>query len=256
MDNLIQQAALRLSQAEFVVISTGAGVSRESGVPTFRDSMDGLWARYNPQQLATPEAFSNNPKLVWDFYAYRREVVEKTSPNAGHYAIAELASLLPKVTLITQNVDDLHQRAGSRDIVSLHGSLFAYKCSHNCQGNPTPIDLNRLEWQPETAPPPCPYCHHGLTRPDVVWFGETLPTDALNRAFSECESCDVMLVVGTSGAVYPAAGLPLRAAKKGAFVIEINPNRSEITGAVNVHLAGPSGKILPQLVTAIKQARL
>jgi NAD-dependent deacetylase len=251
MQQLIQKAASRLAQAKQVVIFTGAGVSQESGVPTFRDVLEGLWAKYDPARLATPQAFKADPKLVWDFYAYRRKVVEGTSPNPGHYAIAELENLLPKVVLITQNVDNLHQLAGSQDIVTLHGSLFTYKCSQNCQGNPTPIDLSALDVS--QTPPPCPFCGLGLTRPDVVWFGEALPLANLDRAFHEAETCDAMIVVGTSGAVYPAARLPFMATDQGAFIIEVNPRKSEITSIANAHFQASSAVALPQLVEAVRQ---
>lgn len=254
MDDLIKQAAQQLAKAKHVVISTGAGVSKESGVPTFRDAMDGLWAKYDPAELATPQAFQRNPKLVWDWYTYRRELVAQTKPNPGHYALAELETLLPKVVLITQNVDHHHQLAGSKDIICLHGDLFAFKCSRDCQGTPTPVDLSRLTWSPEEAPPACPYCGVGKVRPDVVWFGEALPAANLQRAFAEAESCDVMLVVGTSGVVYPAAWLPIKAAENYAFVIEVNPNPSEFTRAANIHLQAPSGEVLPKLVAAVREA--
>jgi NAD-dependent deacetylase len=249
---LIKQAAEKIACAKKLVISTGAGVSQESGVPTFRDAQEGLWAQYDPQTLATPEGFRANPKLVWDWYAYRREIVSQTKPNPGHYALAELEDLLPQVILVTQNVDNLHQLAGSTDIIALHGNLFAFKCFNNCQGTPTPVDLEKMEFNPKDAPP-CPYCHQGLVRPDVVWFGEALPESHLSRAFHEADTCDVMLVVGTSGAVYPAAWLPIRAAQHSAFVIEVNPNRSDLTRMMNIHLQGPSGAILPELISAVRK---
>jgi NAD-dependent deacetylase len=252
MDELIKQAAKKIASANKLVISTGAGVSKESGVPTFRDALEGLWAKYDPTELATPQAFQQDPRRVWDWYAYRRDLVGKTRPNPGHYALAELEDLLPEVILVTQNVDNHHQTAGSSRIIPLHGNLFAFKCSLNCQGIPTPIDLSQLEWESKVAPPPCPYCGDGLTRPDVVWFGETLPAENLAEAFRHAETCDAMLVVGTSGAVYPAAWLPIKAAENYHPVIEVNPNPSELTRMMDVHLAGPSGEVLPKLVTAIR----
>jgi NAD-dependent deacetylase len=216
--------------------------------------LDGLWAQYDPTELATPQAFQRNPKRVWDWYAYRREMVGKTQPNPGHYALAELERLLPKVVLITQNVDNHHQTAGSHDIIPLHGNLFAFKCSANCQGSPTPIDLVTLPpWNPEDAPPHCPYCKRGYVRPDVVWFHETLPEAQLARAFEEAQSCDVMIVVGTSGAVYPAAWIPIKAAEQGVFLIEVNPQPSDLTRAMNIYLAAPSGEVLPKVLDVVKQ---
>jgi NAD-dependent deacetylase len=254
MDNLILQAAQRLATARRVVASTGAGVSRESGVPTFRDAMEGLWAKYDPTQLATPEAFRANPRLVWDFYAYRRDLVRQTQPNPGHHALVELEALVPHFALITQNVDQHHQTAGSRDIIPLHGNLFAFKCSLDCQGSPTPIAYTDPPADSGSPlPPPCPHCGRGLVRPDVVWFGETLPIQHLSRAFEEAQSCDVMLVIGTSGAVYPAAQLPIEALKAGATVIEINPQPSELTPHMSLYLPGPSGEVLPKLVAALRQ---
>jgi NAD-dependent deacetylase len=252
MDDLIKRAAEKIASAKKLVISTGAGVSKESGVPTFRDALDGLWAQYDPTELATPAAFLRDPRRVWDWYAYRRELVGKTKPNPGHYALAALEDLLPEVIIVTQNVDNHHQLAGSTHIIPLHGNLFTFKCSKNCQGDPTPIDLNQLQWEPENAPPPCPHCADGLTRPDVVWFGEILPGDNLKRAYHHADTCDAMLVVGTSGSVYPAAWLPIRAAQHYAPVIEVNPNASELTRMMDVHLAGPSGEVLPKLVAAVR----
>ncbi|MCL4880104.1 MAG: NAD-dependent deacylase [Anaerolineae bacterium] len=249
----IQRAAKKIAQAKHLVISTGAGVSAESGVPTFRDALDGLWAKYDPQMLATPQAFRANPKLVWDWYWYRRELVEKTRPNPGHYAIAALEKLLPEVTLITQNVDHHHQQAGNKNIITLHGSLFAYKCANNCQGEPTSVEVSRLTWKPEDAPPTCPYCGKGKVRPDVVWFGEALPEANLRRAFELARTCDVMLLVGTSNVVYPAARLPIEALYQGAFVIEINSNPTDLTPRMSVFLQGKSGDILPQLVEAVRE---
>ncbi len=247
----IQQAAKRVAQAKKLVISTGAGVSAESGVPTFRDALEGLWSKYDPQMLATPQAFRANPKLVWDWYWYRRELVEKTQPNPGHYALADLENLLPDVTLITQNVDNHHQQAGSKNIVTLHGSLFAYKCADNCRGELTPVDLTHLTWQ--DTPPTCPHCGKGKVRPDVVWFGEALPEANLSRAFELARTCDVMILVGTSNVVYPAARLPIEALYQGAFVIEVNPTPTELTPRMSVFLQGKSGEILPQVVEAVRR---
>src|SRR6266852_1976731 len=203
-DKKLREAARHLSACESLVVLTGAGVSKESGVPTFRDALDGLWARFDPQQLATPAAFQANPKLVWDWYEYRRELVGKVRPNSGHYAIAELEDLLPRVTVITQNIDGLHQAAGSTDVITLHGDINRHKCSGNCRGNPTIIDVSKLDWNREVGPPPCPHCGKWV-RPDVVWFTERLPLEALDRASDLSSKADVMLVVGTAGVVQPAA---------------------------------------------------
>jgi NAD-dependent deacetylase len=253
MEQQLQEAARKLASAKKLVITTGAGVSKESGVPTFRDAMDGLWSKYDPQELATPQAFQRNPKLVWDWYWYRRELVAKTQPNPGHYALAELQSLLPDVLLVTQNVDHHHQQAGSTDVVTLHGSLFDYKCSANCQGTPTPIDLDTLTWSAEDVPPSCPHCGMGKVRPDVVWFGEGLPEANLRRAMEAARTCDAMIIVGTSNVVYPAAHLPLEAMKNYAYVVEVNPVPTDYSEHVSVYLQGKSGEVLPKLVDAIKK---
>lgn len=250
---MLTQAAKKIASAKKLVISTGAGVSAESGVPTFRDALDGLWAKYDPQELATPFAFKKNPKLVWDWYMYRRELVEKTHPNPGHFAIAELEDLRPGTVLITQNVDNLHQRAGSREIVPLHGSLFSYKCADGCQGEPTLVDLATLTWTPETAPPICPSCGSGKVRPNVVWFHEVLPEAEVKRAFELAQTCDVMILVGSSNVVYPAARLPIEALYQGAYVIEVNPVETELTPRMSAYLQGKSGEILPQLVEMVRR---
>ena len=244
----ILEAAHQLKTATSLVVLTGAGVSKESGVPTFRDALDGLWARYDPQQLATPEAFHANPKLVWDWYAYRRQMVEGVKPNPGHYAIAALEDLLPQVVVVTQNIDGLHHQAGSTDIIELHGNIRRYKCSGNCRGTPTSLDVE--DW---TNQPTCPYCGRWV-RPDIVWFTEPLPREAIMRAQSLSREADVMLVVGTSGVVHPAAGLPALAKDAGACVIDVNPMPDEISALADLFLDGPSGEVLPQIVQAMREA--
>ncbi len=251
-ESRIHEAARLIGQSDHLVILTGAGVSRESGIPTFREALDGLWERYDPMLLATPQAFQNNPKLVWDWYEYRREMVRAVQPNPGHAALAELEDLLPSVVVVTQNVDDLHQRAGSSDIVTLHGSLMASKCFFDCQGQPTLVDVAALlDYDPDDGPPACPHCGRWV-RPAVVWFGEMLPEGALSRAITAVEVADVILVVGTSGLIEPAASLPRLARQAGATLIEVNPRASQITPLVDVWLAGPSGVVLPQVLQAIR----
>jgi len=247
----IGEVAQALRASRQLVVLTGAGISKESGIPTFRDALDGLWAQYDPQQLATPSAFRRNPKLVWDWYHYRRGLLAEVRPNPGHYAIAELDQLLPHVSVITQNIDGLHQIAGSRDVIPLHGDIRRNKCFNNCQGNPTYINLEELEWDAEAGPPICPHCG-GWVRPDVVWFEEMLPHDALERAYQLSQSTDLMLVIGTSGVVQPAASLPFVAKRVNATIIEINPDMTPITMIADWHLPGPSGEIMPQVVAALK----
>lgn len=249
-ENAIQQAADLIKNASNIAVLTGAGVSKESGVPTFRDAMDGLWAKFDPQQLATPQAFKADPKLVWDWYEYRRGLVRGAKPNPGHFALAELEKRYPSLTIITQNVDDLHEQAGSKNIIHLHGNIAQSKCFDNCQGNPTLIDLDSYEWDHENTPPPCPHCGAHV-RPDVVWFNEMLPLDELDRAKVVSVSCDVMIVVGTSGLVTPAASMPEYARQAGAKIIEVNPDYSMITRIADVKLEGASGEMLPKVIEAL-----
>lgn len=244
----IRSAANHIRGSQRLTVLTGAGVSKESGVPTFRDALDGLWARYDPTQLANANAFRQNPKLVWDFYQYRREIMKPAKPNPGHFALAELERRFPQMQIITQNVDDLHEQAGSKNVIRLHGRISANKCFANCQGDPTPVEVETLESNEDA--PFCPHCAAPV-RPDVVWFGEMLPSEPLQAAISACEGTDVMLVVGTSGVVRPAADMPLYAKQRGATLIEINPVESEITPAADLWLAGPSGEILPRVLAAL-----
>lgn len=246
----IQRAADLIASSQKIAVLTGAGVSKESGVPTFRDALGGLWAEYDPQQLATPGAFRANPRLVWDWYEFRREMVREAKPNPGHHALAALQQRFPDMHIITQNVDDLHEQAGSHDVIHLHGNIARSKCAANCQGTPTVIDLKALTWDKENGPPNCPHCD-ALVRPDVVWFGEMLPADALQTASQVSQMCDVMLVVGTSGLVTPAANLPFVAQQSGAHIIEVNPDMTPISSIADLHLAGPSGEMLPRVLEAL-----
>ncbi|MBC8171164.1 MAG: NAD-dependent deacylase [Anaerolineae bacterium] len=236
-----------------MVILTGAGVSKESGVPTFRDAIDGLWAKYDPQQLATKAAFQANPKLVWDWYEYRRSLVRQAQPNPGHTALAALERRSSGLILITQNVDDLHERAGSQNIIHLHGNIAQSKCFFDCQGSPTIIDIAQITWDQTSGPPPCPHCGRWV-RPDVVWFGEMLPQLALDAADHASRTADLMLVIGTSGLVEPAASLPRTAQAAGAKVVEINPDTSMLSSYVDLKLTGASGVILPQIIEALNHA--
>lgn len=251
-DKQIQQAADALSAASQIAVLTGAGVSKESGVPTFRDAQTGLWAKYDPQQLATPNAFLTNPKLVWDWYTFRREMVAAAKPNPGHVALAQLQQHRPSTTIITQNVDDLHEQAGSSDVIHLHGSIAENRCFANCQGEPTLIDVETLEWDHAFGPPSCPHCGRHV-RPNVIWFGELLPHHAIDAAMQASQDCDVMLVVGTSGLVTPAASLPPLAQAHGAAIIEINPDNTPLTRIADIKLDGPSGEIMPQVLAAMER---
>lgn len=232
-----------LRAARRVAVLTGAGVSAESGVPTFRDAQSGLWGRYRPEDLATPEAFRRNPKLVWDWYAMRREQVHSVQPNPGHRALAELEQRVPDFLLITQNVDGLHQRAGSRNVVELHGNISRVKCFEDG------ALVEQWDDSGET-PPRCPRCG-GFLRPDVVWFTESLPEDAFTRALTAASRCEVFLSIGTSTLVYPAAGLPRDALNAGAVVVEVNPNPTPFTPDATHFLPGPAGEVLPALLQSV-----
>ncbi len=249
MERLIREAARRLAQVRHVVVLTGAGISKESGIPTFREAQDGLWARYDPMLMASREGFMSNPKLVWEWYEYRFGMVEAAQPNPGHVAIAELEQLIPSTAVVTQNIDGLHQAAGSRNVFELHGSIRRYKCLNGRHAGFTRADLVGQE-----KPPRCPRCGD-LLRPDVVWFGEYLPEDVLATSYALSERCDAMLVVGTSGVVQPAASLPYVAARVGATVIDVNPDRDEIARMADIFLQGTGGTVLPTLVAALRAAQ-
>lgn len=234
-----------LAEARFVAVLTGAGMSAESGIPTFREAQTGLWARFDPAQLATEEGFRADPALVWRWYAWRRELVSRAQPNAGHVALARAEARVDRLRVITQNVDGLHAGAGSRDVVELHGNILRTICLERC-GFREP----RPERLPEGEPPVCPRCGSWL-RPGVVWFGETLDPDALEQAHADASTCDVMLVVGTSGLVYPAAGLPAVARRRGGAVITINPDATELDGLASICLRGKAAEVLPALLEAL-----
>ncbi|MCS6836583.1 MAG: NAD-dependent deacylase [Anaerolineae bacterium] len=251
MDDYALKAALViLRAAQRIAILSGAGASKESGVPTFRDAMDGLWAKYDPTQLATPQAFRANPRLVWEWYAYRRDLVRQARPNPGHYALAQLQHLRPQTVLVTQNVDELHEQAGSHQVIHLHGRIFQTKCFADCRGSPTLVDEDALP-PTEVVPPPCPHCGAPL-RPNVVWFNEALPIEALQRAYDAFATCDLALVVGTSGLVHPAAGLPYLAKQRGVPLIEVNPHESAITHQSDIWLDAPAGEVLPRLLEGLR----
>lgn len=235
-------AARALRSAEHVCVLTGAGISAESGIPTFRDALTGVWAQFSPQELATPDAFERHPKRVWQWYAARRAMVRSARPNPGHIALATLATRVSHCTLVTQNVDDLHQRAGSREIVSLHGSLMRARCSAGCVGTIEPTE------EQAEAPPLCGQCG-ALMRPDVVWFGEPLPMQQYQMARDAAVACDVFLSVGTSNVVEPAASLPWVAAAHGATVIVVNPSmEGQRRGPSVLAVEGPAGVMLPRLI--------
>lgn len=238
----------RLRAAQNVVVFTGAGVSAESGIPTFRERQTGLWERFSAEELATPSAFERDPALVWGWYEWRRAKVLSAQPNPAHLAIAAMEKHVPHLTLVTQNVDDLHERAGSHDVVHLHGSIVRPHCQRcrqpfTAQGSPPSLTADTQKIQPPT----CTHCG-GHIRPGVVWFGESLPTLEWEAANAAARNCDVFLCVGTSAVVYPAAGLTLIAHRAGATTAQINPNPTELDGDVSFDLKGAAGVILPALV--------
>lgn len=228
-----------LSKETKVVVLTGAGISAESGVPTFRGE-DGLWKKFRPEELATFDAFMANPQLVWEWYEYRRKIIDEIKPNPAHLALVDFQNYFEKFDLITQNVDGLHQQAGSKDVVELHGNIKRNKCIR-C-GAP----YETMEKVVQGIPPKCS-CG-GNIRPDVVWFGEMLPQDAINYAFKVSSDCDIFFSVGTSAVVHPAASLPLIAQRSGAYVVEVNVEPTEISSVLEESLVGKAGEIMPLLV--------
>jgi NAD-dependent deacetylase len=238
----------KIRKAQHLVVVTGAGVSAESGIPTFRDALTGLWRNYVAEELASANGFRKSPALVWGWYEWRRNMVLQAKPNAAHEAIAQLATKVPKLTLVTQNVDDLHERAGSVDVLHLHGSLHAPRCfacarPHNFVKDSIP----ELTEEKRIEPPRCSHCG-GKIRPGVVWFGENLPEKIFQQAEAAAGHCDVMLVVGTSGLVYPAANIPLIAIRKQAATVQINPTSTDFDSFVTYNLVGKAGEILPAIL--------
>ncbi|HEY9151835.1 MAG TPA: NAD-dependent deacylase [Anaerolineales bacterium] len=229
--------------AERVVALTGAGVSQESGLRTFRDAQTGLWAQYKPEDLASPQAYARDPKLIWDWYAWRREAVKAVRPNAGHYALAEMARRISDFMLITQNVDGLHRMAGSLQAIELHGNIQRVRCSE--------CGEFAEDWDDDGVNVPrCSSCG-GLLRPHVVWFGEPLPRAELESAIEASRACQIFFSIGTSGVVQPAATLAYAAHNRGAAVVEINAERTPLTSKTDYFFEGKSGEILPELVKAV-----
>jgi NAD-dependent deacetylase len=239
---MISKIAQRIRSASKITVLTGAGVSAASGVPTFR-GVEGLWKSYSPQELATPEAFERDPKLVWEWYDWRRGLISKCRPNPAHEILALWSRRYPEFTLITQNVDGLHEKAGTRNVIRFHGSIWEVFCWNGCKTSPS-------RWTYEAVPiakipPPCPYCG-GLIRPGVVWFGEGIDPQVLELSVAALD-CDVFMTVGTSALVYPAAGLVSEAHRKGAFTIEINLELTPASDTVDVAVQGPAEVVLQQI---------
>ena len=246
----MEEAAKLLARSRFAIAFTGAGISAESGVPTFR-GFNGLWKRHRPEELATPEAFRKDPHLVWSFYKWRMDLIRKAKPNRAHYALAELEKMGVLKAVITQNVDDLHREAGSKKVIELHGNIFRVRCT-SCTYRENLKESGRLEeFLKEKDLPKCPRCG-SLLRPDVVWFGEPLPRKALEEAFRLAERADLVLVIGTSGVVYPAAYIPQIVKETGGKVIEVNTEESGVTPIADVFLRGKAGEVMGELMERIR----
>ena len=231
-----------LRNASYLIALTGAGISQESKVPTFRGE-DGLWRQYNAMELATPNAFHRNPSLVWEWYAWRQDLIAKCQPNPAHLVLAKWETHEFLKTIITQNVDGLHRRAGSKNLLLVHGSLWKLKCTRCAYKS----DLTA----PVKGIPRCPDCQANL-RPDVVWFGESLPRGVLDQVFIELEQADVIMVVGTSAMVQPSASFPLIVQNQGGRIIEVNTEATPLTGIADVHLRGKAGELLPKVDDQLK----
>ncbi len=235
--------------ANSLVFFTGSGISAESGIPTFRGE-DGIWKKFKPEELANFNAFICNPDLVWQWYQYRRMIIEKCKPNNGHKAIAEAEKYFKRVAVITQNVDNLHMQAGSKIIYELHGNITRNYCI-DCNEN---FEISNNISASETVPK-CEKCN-GLIRPDVVWFGESLPQDVWSKAEIAAETADICFVIGSSGLVYPAAQIPINAKSFGALLIEINTEETPLTSKADYFYKGKAGEILPALITEIKKIKV
>ena len=240
--DILESIVNKLRTEQRVVVFTGAGVSAESGIPTFRDKLDGLWSQFSAEELASAKGFKANPKLVWEWYAWRRKMILDAEPNRAHQAIARLQTLVPEFTLITQNVDGLHQRAGSTKVIELHGNIHRSRCFNE--------NIVIETWaETDEIPPRCPNCG-GMLRPDVVWFGEQLPKDSYSAALDAVRNCTILFSIGTSSLVYPAAELPYDAAYNGAMVVQINPNETELDKVTPFTLRGTAGEWMPAIVNA------
>ena len=243
MQTLIKEATKNISRSSYIVVFTGAGISAEAGIPTFRGAQ-GLWTKYKPEELATPEAFRKDPKKVWQWYIWRLEIVLRAKPTIAHKILADLEKQGIVKIIITQNVDELHQSAGSKRVIELHGSIRRARC----------IKCNyrvRLTKIPKEIPPRCPKCE-ALLRPDVVWFGEEVPKAALEEAIREASICDCMIIIGTSGVIFPAAYIPIIAKSKGATLIEINPSKSALTSYVDMYIGLSASRALEAIYLELK----
>lgn len=240
MQDKIKKARDAIARASKIIVFTGAGISKESGVPTFREA-DGLWEKFKAEDFATPQAFKKKPWEVWEWYRFRRRLAKEVKPNPGHYAVAKLETLHDDFMVATQNIDNLHTRAGSRKVVELHGNIM-----HSyCLGCGHVVDESKEELQGDI--PVCPKGCGGIMRPKVIWFGEQLDPDNLERSFQFASESDCCIVIGTSGLVFPAAQIPFLARRNDATIVEINPEPSQITQIADFFLQGPAGEIMPEL---------
>jgi NAD-dependent deacetylase len=239
---MLDQLARRMGASARITVLTGAGVSAASGVPTFRGPQ-GLWKNFRPESLATPEAFERDPKLVWEWYDWRRQILSTKTPNRAHEVLAAWSRRYPNFTLITQNVDGLHERAGTESVIRFHGSIWEVLCWNGCSASPE-------RWWDETVPfpqipPPCPHCD-GIVRPGVVWFGEGIDPEVIRRSDAALH-CDVFFTIGTSSLVYPAASLVHEAKDRGAFTVEMNVEPTPASGSLDLALQGPAEELLDEL---------
>ncbi|MCS6985278.1 MAG: NAD-dependent deacylase [Leptospiraceae bacterium] len=242
-ENILQVAASWLFQHEKIAVLTGAGISQESGIPTFRGN-DGVWKHYRAQDLATPEAFARNPELVWEWYLYRRQLVREKKPNPAHYALVRLKNLKQKTELITQNVDGLHRRSGFGEHTEMHGYLFRDVC--------TRCSWEREDYESHEKIPHCPRCG-SMMRPGVVWFGESIPEKAWQHFHRLSRECELLMVIGTSQVVYPAAALSQYVRQRSAYVIEINPELTTSCQGKSIYLGYKAGFILPKLIDELEK---
>lgn len=248
----IQQAAEAIRNGDIITAFTGAGISKESGISTYREPQEGEWAKHDPMMLATEIGFTLNPKLVWRWNMHRYHKMMQSQPNKAHLALTDLQTIKPSLTVVTQNIDDLHERANTQDITHLHGSMLEFKCSGDCKGKPTRVDLEGMDYTyaDDDLPPKCPHCETRFVRPNIVWFGEALPVPAVKQSRETINQTDVLLVIGLSGAI--TYGAPDVVKSNGGVIIEVNPTRSKITDLADIWIEAPAGEALPAIMDTLK----
>lgn len=255
MNDFISKAAQAIHNANRITVFSGAGISKESGISTYREPQEGEWAKHDPMLLATNLGFMLNPKLVWKWNMNRYDKMLNSQPNPAHFAVTNLQTIKPSLNVVTQNIDDLHERANTQNIIHLHGSMLEFKCSGDCKGNPTLIDLKDFNYvyHEDDFPPKCPYCNSKFVRPNIVWFGEALPVPAVIASREIIAQTDVLLVVGLSGAI--TYGAPNIVKENGGIIVEVNPLRSQITDLADIWIEAPAGKVLPEIIKAIRDIK-